>query len=66
MARVGRSFPGYGFERHMGYATEAHLAALGAHGPCPHHRQSFAPVKALIGGAPIVEIAVEETLLIEA
>ena len=29
----------------MGYATTAHFAALKAHGPCPHHRQSFAPVR---------------------
>ena len=45
MARVGRAFPDYGFERHMGYSTPAHFAALRQHGPCPHHRQSFAPVR---------------------
>jgi ribonuclease HII len=45
MEAVGRSFPGYGFERHMGYATPEHFEALERHGPCPHHRQSFAPVR---------------------
>jgi ribonuclease HII len=45
MAAVGRSFPDYGFERHMGYATPEHVSALERHGPCPHHRQSFAPVR---------------------
>ncbi len=46
MTAVGQAFPDYGFERHMGYSTPAHFAALKAHGPCPHHRQSFAPVRA--------------------
>ncbi|HEY5081839.1 MAG TPA: ribonuclease HII [Bauldia sp.] len=45
MANVGRAFPGYGFERHMGYSTPEHFAALREHGPCPYHRQSFAPVR---------------------
>ena len=37
--------PGYGFARHKGYATAAHLAALQQLGPCPQHRRSFAPVR---------------------
>ena len=45
MTAVGAAYPDYGFERHMGYSTPAHFAALKAHGPCPHHRQSFAPVR---------------------
>lgn len=45
MARVGRAFPDYGFESHKGYSTPEHFAALEAHGPCVHHRQSFAPVR---------------------
>lgn len=39
-------YPRYGFDRHMGYGTAAHLTALRAHGPCPAHRRSFAPVRA--------------------
>ena len=45
MTAVGAAYPDYGFERHMGYSTAAHFAALKLHGPCPHHRQSFAPVR---------------------
>lgn len=39
-------YPEYGFDRHFGYATPEHLAALAEHGPCPIHRRSFAPVRA--------------------
>ena len=37
--------PGYGFARHMGYATPEHLATLARLGPCNLHRRSFAPVR---------------------
>ena len=40
-------FPEYGFDRHKGYPTAAHLEALRSHGPCPIHRRSFAPVAQL-------------------
>ncbi|MBB6599158.1 ribonuclease HII [Luteimonas sp. MC1825] len=39
-------YPHYGFDAHKGYGTPAHLQALRAHGPCPEHRRSFAPVRA--------------------
>ena len=42
--RLEREYPGYGFARHKGYPTPAHLAALAKLGPCPEHRRSFAPV----------------------
>jgi len=45
MARAAEFWPGYGFERHMGYGTEAHLDAIKRLGPCPIHRLSFAPLK---------------------
>lgn len=41
-------YPGYGFARHKGYGTAAHLAALARLGPCPEHRRSFAPVRAAL------------------
>lgn len=47
MAAMAGEHPEYGFEIHKGYPTPAHLAALKAHGPCPHHRRSFAPVAQL-------------------
>jgi len=37
-------YPQYGFAGHKGYGTAAHMAALAAHGACPQHRKSFAPV----------------------
>jgi ribonuclease HII len=37
--------PVYGFDRHKGYPTAAHLHALKTHGPCHEHRRSFAPVR---------------------
>ncbi len=40
-------FPEYGFDRHKGYPTAAHLAALERLGPCPAHRRSFRPVAQL-------------------
>jgi len=44
-------FPQYGLDRHKGYGTAAHLAALAAHGAAPFHRRSFAPVRAILAGA---------------
>ena len=44
LAELDREYPMYGFARHKGYGTPEHLAALDLHGPCPHHRRSFAPV----------------------
>ncbi|MET0582749.1 MAG: ribonuclease HII [Pseudoxanthomonas sp.] len=44
MVAMHDQFPAYGFAIHKGYATPSHLAALAAHGPCPQHRRSFAPV----------------------
>ena len=46
MVAAAERFPGYGFERHKGYATARHLAALKELGPTPLHRRSFAPVAA--------------------
>jgi ribonuclease HII len=45
MTTLGHRYPAYGFERHMGYGTAAHLSALERIGPCPAHRRSFAPVE---------------------
>lgn len=45
MANLHIEFPEYGWDRNAGYGTAAHLAALQTHGPCLHHRQSFAPVR---------------------
>lgn len=48
MLALHRLHPEYGFDRHKGYPTLAHLAALRAHGACAVHRRSFAPVRGLL------------------
>ncbi|EIC19951.1 ribonuclease HII [Thiorhodovibrio frisius] len=48
MLELEAEYPGYGFARHKGYPTKAHLEALQRLGPCPEHRLSFAPVRKLI------------------
>ena len=48
MLRLDEAYPGYGFAKHKGYGTKAHLEALQQLGPCPVHRRSYAPVKALL------------------
>lgn len=42
--RLEAEYLGYGFAKHKGYPTKAHLAALAKLGPCPEHRRSFGPV----------------------
>lgn len=42
------AYPPYGFAHNRGYCTPDHLRALDAHGPCPIHRRSFAPVRAYL------------------
>lgn len=44
MIAQAKLYPEYGFEKHKGYGTKIHMEALKAHGPCPLHRRSFAPV----------------------
>ena len=41
-------YPQYGFDRHKGYPTRAHLDALAQHGVTPEHRRSYAPVRRCI------------------
>jgi ribonuclease HII len=46
MLALDAQHPQYGFARHKGYGTAAHLEALARFGPCPAHRRSFAPLAA--------------------
>jgi ribonuclease HII len=48
MHELHARWPQYGFDRHKGYPSPVHLDALKAHGPCPEHRRSYAPVRALL------------------
>ncbi len=45
LTQLHLAHPEYGFNQHMGYGTPQHLTALKEHGPCEHHRRSFAPVR---------------------
>ena len=45
MAEAAAEWPAYGFDKHKGYPTAAHVAAIAKHGPCPIHRLTFAPLK---------------------
>lgn len=48
MLKLHQIYPEYGFDRHMGYPTQAHLKALLDHGVSPVHRRSFRPVSQLM------------------
>ena len=47
MQELHRQHPEYGFDRHAGYGTKAHMQALREHGVTIHHRRTFAPVTQL-------------------
>lgn len=48
MCEEDKKYPEYQFAKHKGYGTKLHLEMLSQYGPCPIHRQSFAPVKNLL------------------
>lgn len=52
MDALDRRYPAYGFARHKGYPTRAHLAALARHGVSAAHRLSFAPVRRALALQP--------------
>ncbi len=49
MIELARDYPGYGFERHKGYGTPEHQAAIEKLGVCALHRRSFKPVQLALG-----------------
>ncbi|MBR2534592.1 MAG: ribonuclease HII [Hyphomicrobium sp.] len=49
MMAMARDYPGYGFERHKGYGTPEHQAAITKLGVCALHRRSFKPVQLALG-----------------
>lgn len=46
--QLAAEFPQYGWERNKGYGTAEHMAAMQQHGITPHHRKSYAPVRAML------------------
>lgn len=45
MVESNQTYPTYAFDRHKGYGTKVHQAALAQYGPCPLHRMSYKPLK---------------------
>ncbi|MBR7887335.1 ribonuclease HII [Marinomonas sp. A79] len=50
IVKAAQQYPEYGFEKHKGYPTAQHLAAIRQHGITPLHRRSFGPVKKILEG----------------
>ena len=50
MVALDAQYPGYGFAAHKGYNAPIHQEALRTLGPCPAHRRSWAPIRALLEG----------------
>jgi ribonuclease HII len=59
MREFEKTFPGYGFGEHKGYATPQHLAAITALGPCPIHRRSFSPFRPVERELELFDLAVD-------
>ncbi len=48
MTKLAQDYPAYGWDKNAGYGTAVHIEALKTHGVTPHHRKSYAPIKALL------------------
>jgi ribonuclease HII len=51
MRALARRHPGYGWETNVGYATVEHIDAIRQLGVSPHHRRSFAPIRAVLSAS---------------
>ena len=49
MYDLADKYPGYGFEKHVGYGTAAHKKAIEELGVCDEHRRSFKPIAQFLG-----------------
>lgn len=45
MKRLAKRYPGYGWERNVGYGTKQHLSAIELLGITPYHRKTYAPIQ---------------------
>ncbi len=48
MEQMAEKYPEYGFDKHMGYGTKAHIEAINKYGPCPIHRLTFKPISSML------------------
>jgi len=60
MRELHLRYPEYGFARHKGYSTPAHMRALSAFGPCPEHRYSFVNVSGVACGDPASQVVCDD------
>ena len=60
MVELDKVYPGYGFAEHKGYSTPQHYTAINRLGPCPIHRRSFAPFRAVERELELFDLAVGE------
>ena len=49
MVELAEKYPGYDFEKNAGYGTAKHMAAIREIGISPEHRQSFEPIRSMVG-----------------
>ena len=67
MYELGLKYPGYGFEKNVGYGTAAHMKAINELGVCPEHRKSFEPIKSMVGfdrdGDGVVDVVKNTTII---
>ena len=54
MAELDKVYPGYGFAAHKGYGAPRHIQALRELGPCPIHRTTWAPIRAVMAGEAVI------------
>lgn len=55
MIQLATKYPDYGFDKHVGYGTRAHIAAIYKYGLTDEHRKSFEPCKSLFNSNPIAQ-----------
>ena len=63
MRALAVRYPGYRWERNVGYSTAAHFAGIAEHGVTPHHRHSFLPVRQL--GLPFDAVGVDDEIALD-
>ncbi len=56
MTQLAAEFPYYAWDKNKGYGTAVHHQTLQQHGPCLHHRRSFAPVRAVLNKEQIESV----------
>jgi hypothetical protein len=65
MHALARRYPGYRWEKNVGYSTVAHFEGIAAQGVTPHHRRSFIPIAQLsldFTGETVIDIAALQAL----